>query len=247
MKTRIAVYILVASVLPSIDEPKTVAVKTIETIQRSTVAIACVRMDAKGTITHTKIVATGFFINRRGYFLTAGHLIGDFEIADKKQGTNCFQTSLGIYVPKIPWKFRSDTDLRWFALATCQYSGSTDVAACIPAENPFEDPVVNKVIAPVVFSTVTSYGDGSPVAFTGFPMGSAYPITSKGYIAGYRTLSKELVIDKSAWGGASGSSVYDGSGKVLGMIIKASSGEQIGLAFARPSSFILDFLREKKI
>lgn len=53
------------------DEPKTVSVKTINSIQRAIFPIVCA--DTSGEEWKIKrIIGTGFFINREGYFLTAG-------------------------------------------------------------------------------------------------------------------------------------------------------------------------------
>ena len=58
---------------------------------------------------------------------------------------------------------------------------------------------------------------------------------------------KKLVIDKSAWPGASGSPVYDGDGKVIGLVIETGLAEGAGLTYSRPIDLITDFLTKEKI
>ncbi len=78
-------------------------------------------------------------------------------------------------------------------------------------------------------------------------MQSIYPVTSKGNIASYVPSQKQFAIDKNVWPGASGSPVYDMDGNVIGLVIKGGFNEGAGLAYARSTDYILDFLRTNKI
>lgn len=85
------------------------------------------------------------------------------------------------------------------------------------------------------------------MAFTGFPLRSRRPVTSKGIIASYNARLQQVFIDKVAWPGASGSPLYVASGQVVGMVHKRGIGAVEGLAFARPAVLIRDFLAGHKI
>jgi hypothetical protein len=59
MRKPITISLLLYGVLtvPFSDEPKTVSIQAIETIQKSVVAVACVRPNAKGEIEYTKTIS----------------------------------------------------------------------------------------------------------------------------------------------------------------------------------------------
>jgi hypothetical protein len=89
--------------------------------------------------------------------------------------------------------------------------------------------------------------DGSEAAFTGFPLATTLPITSRGSIAGYGsrgTTIDELYIDKGDWPGSSGSPAFDARGGVIGMVIKRTTGDALGFAVCRPAYLIQKFLSE---
>jgi S1-C subfamily serine protease len=122
-----------------------------------------------------------------------------------------------------------------------------DIAVCTTILNPFTNKVVNDHIRPVSINPRLAILDGTPVAFTGFPLGFLFPVTSKGYVGGYAPFSDRLVIDKSAWPGASGSIVYNGDGDMMGMITEAGIDYGSGLAYALPVNSILKFLTDNKV
>ncbi|HEY0380551.1 MAG TPA: serine protease [Pyrinomonadaceae bacterium] len=220
-----------------------VSVKTIESVQKAVIPVGCVRLDANQNIEFTKIAGSGFFINREGQFLTAAHVMLSLDKFSKEN-----KCSWAIFVPKTSWKSRlNDTQLRWFMFTNCRYRAGTDVAACKAIVNPFLEADVKNNVSTLSFSSFKTYGDGSAVAFTGFPLGIVFPVTSKGYIASYLPIEQKLIIDKTAWPGASGSPVYDEKGKVIGLLIERGLNDAAGLSFARPADFILNFLRENNI
>ena len=122
-----------------------------------------------------------------------------------------------------------------------------DIAVCKTIDNPFLMKTLSNHIRPAPISASAEIVDGTPVAFTGFPLEFLFPVTSKGNVGGYAPFSDRLVIDKSAWPGASGSPVYDANGNVIGMITEAGINYGSGLAYALPSSSILRFLNYNKI
>lgn len=206
----------------------------------------CLRIDSNKNITLRVTVGTGFFINRQGDFITAAHVISDLETLSAQQ--NCFGA---IYVPKSEWKGRYQSQqagqVRSFVTGECFSRALTDIGVCHVKNNPFLDPDVNKFIRPVALASFTKFSDGSAVAFTGFPLQSVFPITSKGYLASYDAVQRKLIIDKAAWPGASGSPVYGPDGRVLAVIIERGDNVGAGLAYARPTDFLLDWLREQNV
>lgn len=242
MRNIFAVLILLAMHVGG-SAQENVPIETVESIQHGVVPIACLRFNTKNEIESKKVFGTGFFINRQGYFLTAGHVIVELKSFSEKN-----QCLWAVFVPTTTWKDRSSIfNFRWFVFTECRYRSEDDVAVCKPKDNPFLDDLVNKYIRPLSFRSFNEFGDGSPVAFTGFPFELLSPVTSKGFIASYLPVDRELLIDKSAWPGASGSPVYDPRGNVIGILIKRGYDTAAGLAFARPSDFILDFLRAENI
>jgi S1-C subfamily serine protease len=89
--------------------------------------------------------------------------------------------------------------------------------------------------------------DGTPLAFSGFPVNGLSPYTARANIAGYQRTEMRpndgsrvhaIVLDKSAWPGSSGGPVYGVDGRVMGLLLQTGT----GLAFARHGARIHDFL-----
>ena len=245
-----AIAIFFAALLLTVSAPASVSdsvsVETIEKMEQSIVPILCMRVDDKNQIQTRVTLGTGFFINRNGDVLTAAHVVTELQRLTSLENP-CFGA---IYVAKTEWKNRYrnvDTDLQWFRMAECEYRENVDMGVCKAHLNPFLDPTTNKFIRPVSLASYVRYNDGSPIAFTGFPLQFAYPITSKGYIASYDPTAKKLIIDKTAWPGASGSPLYTSDGKVIGIVVEQGTDKSAGLAFARPTDLAFDLLREQKI
>jgi S1-C subfamily serine protease len=239
---RIVTILAFSLTLAAGTKAEDVSIKTIETIQKSVVPVLCMGATEKGAAEIRKVMGTGFLINREGGFLTAAHVVLGLQ-------SECPAGSFwAIYVPTNLWKEHAkETATHWFRFDTCRYNGITDIAACKPIDNPFADLVVNKNIQPVRFGTFANHPDGSPVAFTGFPLESVIPITSKGFIATYFPREDWFGIDKSGWPGASGSPVYDQKGLVIGLLIRRTASDAGGLGFARPIDPILEFLAKEKM
>jgi S1-C subfamily serine protease len=245
MRTITLVALLLWAMPLFADEPKSVSVKTINSTQRAIVPIACAEVTGDRWVVK-RIIGTGFFVNRDGYFLTAAHVVTDWE----RISTNFGPCVPAIYIPEMPWGERDRTPeirVRWFAFIECKTNVDLDVAACKPIQNPFINQIVGKNINSLKLGSIDNHPDGSPVAFTGFPLDFHVPVTSKGYIAAYTAGDKKLVIDKSAWPGASGSPIYDGEGKVIGVVQQTGSAERAGLTYAIPIDAILEFLTKEKI
>jgi hypothetical protein len=120
------------------------------------------------------------------------------------------------------------------------------LAVCQPVENPFTSKRVKENIAIASFD-IQTWPEGTPVAFTGFPLESSTPISSKGFIAGFQIISEgtagfDYAVDKAAWPGASGSPLYLANGKVVAIMRAAGENAGSGISFARSAVVISDFL-----
>lgn len=223
------------------QEPKTASIKTIQTVEQSVVPIVCARPNAE----IKQVIASGFLIDRQGHFVTAGHVI--------KEGWNTVQTAddpcaPAIFEPQDAWSNHiKGRPLRVFFFTECLYGNSMDIAVCKTIDNPFGSKDVNTHIRPISVDPRMASLEGTPVAFTGFPLTFMFPVTSKGYVGGYAPFSDRLVIDKSAWPGASGSPVYNSEGSLVGMITDAGINYGSGLAYALPINSILRFLADNKV
>jgi len=240
--------IVMAVLLASADlAAKEISTKTVDRAMRSVVAVACAYRDpATGETRVATGLGSGFFIARDGTFITAAHVVA----AKDKLPAGTPACELGIYVPKTTWRPKGqELDAKFFRVRECRANGETDLAACRPVVNPFETSDVTYPITPMELEE-SELPDGAPIAFTGFPLNSIRPMTSIGHVSAYRRAtalgSKELVIDKAGWPGASGSPVYDQKGRAIGMILEIGGGAGAGLAYARTSVFIRRFLTTTK-
>jgi S1-C subfamily serine protease len=242
MSSKLALLLLVIT-LPACSKQPPQQVDTVEYIQRGVVPVICAQAGNSNNIASAQIVGSGFFINRSGYFVTASHVLLELDTAIKQ--THCIGA---IYVPKTSWKERTaNAQLKFFTFTDCRYKADVDVGACVPSTNPFADAEVKDRIQTLALGSLADHPDGSPVAFTGFPLGIVFPVTSKGEIAAFIPDENLLLIDKSAWPGASGSPVYDPQGKVLGLLFKRGTNESEGIAAAVPVESVLTFLHENNI
>lgn len=241
-------YVLVAALILTASNhalgQKDVTVKTIDKIKRSIVPIVCGYTDENKVFKVVEVAGSGFFIDTFGRFITANHVLDNWDRISREKHV-CFPV---IYVPNQPWGgFKKNVDMQWFTFISCSRDSTLDLAVCQPIENPFASTRVHREnIAPVTFDT-KEWPDGTSVGFTGFPLEFTFPITSKGFVGGKLAIESsdtyyDLVIDKSAWPGASGSMVYLSNGKVIGMIRATGVSLASGLAYARTAAAIVDFL-----
>lgn len=218
--------------------------KTIQTVQRSVAAVACLQKETRQSVSIASIEGTGFFVSRDGTFLTAGHIAHGLYLGSPPRQKACEIPA--IYVPNAGWRKASETnleiELRWFKIANCAYDDDLDLAKCKTLLNPFTSSEITK--KPIVVDLATSVpGEGTPIAFTGFPFNTFQPVTARARIGAYggaqnEATPKEIVIDHSNWPLASGAPVYLSNGKVVGIILDRESNEASGLAFERSAAFI---------
>ncbi len=220
-----------------------VFISTIERIKLSVVPVVCV---APGIPKWNllSIEGTAFFVSEDGTFLTPNHVIQGIMSSDRKQPCQV----PAIYVPEGGWKGINATnfDVKFivFAAAKCATDDTADLALCTPMAD--LKGLTGHEAVPVTFET-SAQPDGTPVAFTGFPLSRTMPMTSRGSIASHEEIRPvggafEMTIDKGAWPGASGSPVYLKSGRVIGIITQRGIGDGSGISIARTCYFIESFV-----
>jgi V8-like Glu-specific endopeptidase len=214
--------------------------ETIEKMKHSIAPVVCLARTEKGSMELKAIDGTMFFITPEGTFLTAAHVIADFLPGGKLNAC----TVPAIYVPKEKWPRTPTLEFHWsrFAPSDCAIDAAIDVAECKTVENLS---ALGLQLRPVTLDD-SDQPDGTPVAFSGFPLSEATPFTARANIATYHFNSSigsfQFVLDKTGWPGASGSPVYLEHGPVIGMIIKRGTGNATGIAVAISSHAIRSFL-----
>ncbi len=216
----------------------------IQAMKRSVIPIACISVN--GSVAETlSVEGTGFFVATDGTFITANHVIEGMASAARK--APCPHTAY--YLPQTGgWSaeeatFRSDYYV--FHASECQRDADIDVARC-RSVRPVES--VHNII-PVTFET-TLQPDGTPVAFTGFPLQFQIPLSSVGNVSGYARTREDgrgpraIIMDKGAWPGASGSPLYLANGRVVGLLRLRGINDGTGRTIGTPSRLIQEFLAQ---
>lgn len=238
----LASYLLV--IYGCVTGPNIRFISTIDQIKRSTVPIVCVSINPDKTWEVRSIEGSAFFITTDEQFLTANHVLD--AIDDPKRAEPCPLPAL--YLPTRGWKLGAanlEVEFFRFFLNRCIRTKEFDLAVCTLAT-----PL--KQIVPVVLE-IAIQPEGTPIAFTGFPLSTPVPITSVGQIAGYTDViegrgPQRILIDKGAGPRASGSPIYSlENGKVVGIMLQRGTGASAGLAFGITSQFIQDFLTNAKV
>jgi hypothetical protein len=222
---------------------KDVTIKTIDNIKRSIVPIVCGYIDEQKNFKIVEIAGTGFFVDEGGRFITDAHVLSHWD-----QMIAQHPCAPAIYIPDHGWhQFETTIQFQYFYFTVCATDSSIDLAVCQPIENPFTSKRISRMnIASVSFEP-QNQPEGMPVAFTGFPLQSIVPITSKGFVGGFvgglpDAHWFDYIIDKAAWPGASGSPLYLANGNVVGIMRAAGQDAGSGISSARGSAVILDFL-----
>lgn len=220
----------------------------IERMKRAVVPIVCVGQRPDSSIYLISVEGTGFFASSNGDVVTAGHVAKG--IFSDRIPVCAVQA---IYVPVAGWNVANpDFPLRIITIKQCWWNDGFDIGVCKLTENPFTSKEV--IIKPTIVELSDDILlDGTAITFTGFPLSFLQPITSQGTVGTYRAIAgdgigpREIIMDKNAWPGASGSPIYAEHGKVYGMIVQRGFNDASGLAFGRTSAYITKFLADNKI
>ncbi len=208
-------------------------IASISIIKKSICPVVCISVGQDSNATLNSIEGTGFFVSADGTFVTAKHVIDGIMGPRQPPIKPCPLSA--IYLPVDNWEHES---LKWFAFrpGECVTIQNFDIASCRPLAP------ISVGFTPVTFEDGDQLS-GTAVAFTGFGLQSLDPITSRGDVAAYvnrvAELGKtEMLIDRTAWPGDSGSPVYLEDGRVIGMIQRRGTGDGEGVAVVRPTRFI---------
>ena len=229
--------------------PSNSFVTAINNMKRSIAPVLCFDNVSNGPISLRAVDGTAFFLSTDGLFLTPAHVIRDFlpggGLASCSFAAVAFEPNKWSGGTTLTLKFSK------FAAADCVLDETLDLAACqtkddlTKGEWKFVTPRAVQ-IDPVI------QDDGTPIAFTGFPLFShALPLSSVGSVAAYAaSLNGEvgppfgiIVIDKTSWPGSSGSPIYLMNGHVVGMMAAMGSNAAEGTGYGRSSTAISAFLK----
>jgi hypothetical protein len=213
-------------------------VQTVAEMKHSIAPVVCLTLNLNGTLSVTIIEGTAFFISKDGTFVTPRHVIVGLAQCPKP----------AIYFQNTKWAGTNNLDVHWFSFLPnqCAVDDSLDLAKCTTQDHLSNPENAAYRPTPVIIDASVKE-DGTPVAFTGFPLEDVVPLTSRGIVGGYLIDSvgafSRLVVDKSAWPGASGSPIYTANGQVVGIVIATGTGAAAGITIGRSSVAISTFLK----
>jgi hypothetical protein len=186
------------------------------------------------------LLGTAFFLTRRGDFVTAASVLGNFLQPGPVAGCTMMIWFSG---PVDPTGNFSSQGF-FVALNDCVIDMGIDVARCRTIDDLTRTFGGRFTPDPVAFDD-RQPDAGSSVGTSGFILYDTAPIASRAYIGGYQPAAPaatQMVIDRPAGPGASGSPVYDSRGKVLGMIVQVSNMVLTNISVASTSLAISKFL-----
>jgi len=221
------------------------AASPVELAKKRVAPVVCLVRDADtgSQWIRFRIIGTSFMVDEKGMFITATHVITDMLTSPLKD-----VCKPAITFPVGGWRRDPQQGVKWFSFdaGACQVNVGIDVAVCRTTNDMSKE---QEVSYEVVKISTEKPQDGTAVFFTGFPLQATDPITSTGSIAGYPADNSYsiVIVDKSAWPGASGSPIYLSDGKTLiGMVTKMGTGDASGLSFGIAGERISEVLANAK-
>ena len=215
-------------------------IRAVEAMKYSVTPLACIAVNGA----ESKLLArsgTAFFISAAGEFMTAAHVLLDMQNSEPP----CTVTA--VILPRERYQPKAlNEQVEWFSfkIADCVIKPDLDVAKCALIDDLSSQKVVRDFkIVPVKFDW-TIPPDATQIAFTGFPMNARDPMTFRANVSAYRPVWRnehvvdELVMDRGAWPGSSGSPVFTSDGRAIGILIASRTEEGTAMTTVRSASAV---------
>lgn len=230
--------------VPSASAQSVDHVRNIEKAKKTIAPVVCLVKSMKTDKATTeglvrfRIMGTAFMVDAEGTFITAKHVVDEFDNAPWND--TCLPA---ITFPVGGWR-RAAVEVRWFAFVKgqCQMNARWDVAVCRTVTNLSKKTEITYEVAKI---SAERPPDGTSVFFTGFPLQATDPVTSIGAIAGFAASDNynTVSIDKNAWPGASGSPIFLSTGDyAIGMLTRTGAGQAAGITYGVAGEIVLSVL-----
>ena len=219
----------------------------IETMKRSIAPLVCLSVKGEESTVLDRL-GSAFFVSTEGEFVTAAHVIAEMQKSDRACPVSAITLPLEGWQPGVP---NEPTAWLAFKIGDCAIDTLLDVAKCramIDRSGPMAERGLR--IVPVKFEWEIP-PDGTQVAFTGFPLGVRDPMTFRAGVAANRPVWRDgkvipqLVLDRTAWPGFSGSPVFVSDGRVIGILFAGVINEGTAMTFLRPASAVREMIAKR--
>jgi hypothetical protein len=256
-QTGVLVFFLAAITTTSSSDQSRIDASIVGEATRSVVPIVClVRNQENGHVVRYRYVGTAFLVDTAGTFVTAAHVVSNFDrgqrtdchaaIAFPSSDRNVFRNGQWSTLPAGEWELPPKT-AKWFPFdpTNCYEDYGTDVAVCKTRQALTAEAVPHETTTVSTVRPVT----GARVFFVGFGQQAMNATAIAATIAGFSETDRKraIVIDKSAWPGASGSPIFASDGKqIVGMITETGIGDTSGRSFGVTGETILAVLAKVK-
>jgi hypothetical protein len=256
-QTGILVFFLAAITTTSSSDQSRIDASILGEATRSVVPIVCLmRNRENGHVIRYRYGGTAFLVDTAGTFVTAAHVVSNFDggqrtdchaaIAFPSVDRNMLRNGQWSTLPAGEWELPPKT-AKWFPFdpTNCYEDYATDVAVCKTKQALAVEAVIHETTTVSTVRPVT----GARVFFVGFGQQAMNATTIAATIAGFSETDRKraVVIDKSAWPGASGSPIFASDGKqIVGMITETGISDTSGHSFGVTGETILSVLAKVK-
>ncbi|HEX4159083.1 MAG TPA: serine protease [Rhizomicrobium sp.] len=186
------------------------------------------------------VAGTAFFLTRRGDFVTAASVLGNFI----EPGPFAGCTMMVWFASPVDAAGNFNSQGFLVALNDCVIDASIDVARCRTIGDLTKAYGGRFTPIPVAFED-RQPDAGSAVGTTGYILFDTVAIAARGHVGGYQPAppsAAQMVLDRPAGPGSAGSPVYDSRGKVLGMVAQVRNLVLTDISVASTSLVISRFL-----